>query len=96
MYAVNLLPLRYEKMSCNVAGSPRIEWVFFSTFTEKTIDLSSVNLKKLKVKDLKQILSDWDAQCKGCTEKQDYIKMIEELMPKHDPKAWEKRQKTEL
>lgn len=63
---------------------------------EKTLDLSTINFKKLKVKDLKQILSDWDATCKGCTEKDDFVKMVEELMPKHDPAAWEKRQKAEL
>lgn len=51
----------------------------------KTIDLSKVDLKKLKVKDLKKILSDWDEQCKGCTEKSDFVKRIEELIPVHAP-----------
>lgn len=50
---------------------------------DKKIDLKNVNLKKLKVRDLKKILSDWDTECKGCTEKSEYIKMIEELMPTH-------------
>lgn len=63
---------------------------------DKSLDLSTVNLKKLKVKDLKSILSDWDQQCKGCTEKQDFIKLIEELMPKLAPEAYAKRQKAEL
>lgn len=64
---------------------------------DKQIDLSSVNLKKLKVKDLKKILSDWgeDNACKGCAEKSDFIKVVEELMPKYAPEAAKKR-KTEL
>ena len=31
---------------------------------EKQIDFSTVDLKKLKVKDLKKILSEWDEVCK--------------------------------
>merc|ERR1719444_736237 len=50
---------------------------------EKQIDFKSVNLKKLKVKDLKKILNDWDEICDGCLEKSDFIKRIEELKPKH-------------
>lgn len=46
-----------------------------------------MNLKKMKVKDLKKILSDWDDSCRGCTEKSDYIKRIEELLPKYAPEA---------
>lgn len=49
----------------------------------KVIDLKSVNLKKLKVKDLKKILSDWDEQCEGCVEKTDFVKRIEELKKVH-------------
>ena len=63
---------------------------------DKTLDLTKVNLKKLKVKDLKSILSDWDETCKGCTEKSDFIKLIEELMPKYAPDAHQARQKQEL
>lgn len=61
---------------------------------EKQIDLSKTDLKKLKVKDLKKILSDWDEQCRGCTEKDDYVRLIEELMPKYAPDSHAKR--TEL
>jgi len=50
---------------------------------EKQIDFSTVDLKKLKVKDLKKILSEWDEECDGCLEKGDFIKRIEELKPKH-------------
>jgi len=42
-----------------------------------------VDLKKLKVRDLKKILLDWDEDCDGCLEKTDFIKRIEELIPKY-------------
>lgn len=51
--------------------------------TEKQIDLREVDLKKLKVRDLKKILNDWDEVCDGCLEKTDYIRRIEELKPKY-------------
>ena len=41
-----------------------------------------MDLKKLKVRDLKKILADWDEICDGCLEKSDYIRRIEELKPK--------------
>jgi hypothetical protein len=50
---------------------------------DKSIDLKTVDLKKLKVRDLKKILSGWDEECDGCIEKGDYIKRIEELKPKY-------------
>jgi hypothetical protein len=50
---------------------------------DKQIDFKSVDLKKLKVRDLKKILNDWDEGCDGCLEKGDYIKRIEELKPKY-------------
>ncbi|KAM8930395.1 mesencephalic astrocyte-derived neurotrophic factor [Pelodytes ibericus] len=54
---------------------------------DKQIDLSTVDLKKLKVKELKKILDDWGEICKGCAEKSDYIRKINELMPKYAPNA---------
>ena len=50
---------------------------------EKQIDLNAVDLKKLKVRDLKKILNDWDESCDGCLEKSDFIKRIEELKPQY-------------
>lgn len=66
---------------------------------DKQIDLVSTDLKKLRVSELKKILSAWgeDSACKGCAEKDDFIREIERLMPKYDPEAAKKRQeKTEL
>lgn len=56
---------------------------YYNSFADKQIDLSTVDLKKLKVRDLKKILSDWDESCDGCIEKTDFIKRIEELKPVH-------------
>lgn len=58
---------------------------------EKQIDINTVDLKKLKVRDLKKILSEWDESCEGCIEKTDFIKRIEELKPKYSHSS-----KTEL
>ena len=52
-------------------------------FSDKEIDWKNVNLKKMRVKELKKILSDWDETCDGCLEKTDYIKRIESLKNKH-------------
>ncbi|CAD5219310.1 unnamed protein product [Bursaphelenchus okinawaensis] len=49
---------------------------------DKSIDWKTVDLKKLRVKELKKILENWGETCKGCTEKTEFIKRIEELKPK--------------
>lgn len=58
--------------------------------SEKQIDLTQVDFKKLKVKDLKKILSDWNEEkfCKGCSEKSDFVRAVKELLPKHAPEAY--------
>ncbi len=61
--------------------------LLFFRLLDKQVDLSSVDLKKLKVRDLKKILEDWGESCKGCAEKSDYIRKINELMPKYAPNA---------
>ncbi|XP_052036869.1 mesencephalic astrocyte-derived neurotrophic factor-like [Apodemus sylvaticus] len=53
----------------------------------KQIDLSTVDRKKLRVKELKKIRDDSRETCKGCAEKSDWIQRINELMPKYAPKA---------
>nr|CAG4644357.1 EOG090X0F26 [Lepidurus arcticus] len=50
---------------------------------EKQIDLKTVELKKLKVRDLKKILNDWNEDCDDCIEKGDFIRRIESLKPKY-------------
>ena len=55
----------------------------FQLCLDQEIDWKNVNLKKMRVKQLKKILSDWDETCKGCVEKSDYIKKIEEVKKQH-------------
>lgn len=50
---------------------------------EKELDWKNINLKKMRVKELKKILSDWEETCKGCVEKSDFIKKIESVRSKH-------------
>ncbi|XP_018620382.1 mesencephalic astrocyte-derived neurotrophic factor-like [Scleropages formosus] len=63
-------------------------------YDKEVEDLSPEGLKKLKVKDLKKILDKWGEACKGCVEKSDFVRRIDELLPKHAPGAAERR--TEL
>lgn len=64
-----------------------IQSVFFKyniyLILDKEIDWKTVNLKKMKVKDLKKILDNWGEVCDGCLEKTDYIKRVEELKPSY-------------
>jgi len=50
---------------------------------DKDIDWKTVNLKKLKVRDLKKILSDWGESCNGCLEKSEFIKKVESVKNQH-------------
>merc|ERR1712194_195288 len=50
---------------------------------EKEIDVTKMDLKKSRVKELKNVLQSWGEKCNGCTSKADYVKRIEELMPKY-------------
>lgn len=63
---------------------------------EKQIDYVNANFKKMKVKELKKILTDWDEQCRGCTEKSDYVARVLELLPEYAPEAAAARAKQEL
>lgn len=56
-------------------------------FIEKQMDLVNANFKKMKVKELKKILSIWEEDCKGCTEKSDYVAKVEKLLPQYAPEA---------
>ncbi|XP_038652179.1 mesencephalic astrocyte-derived neurotrophic factor-like [Scyliorhinus canicula] len=58
---------------------------------DKQVDLSTVDLKKLRVKELKKILEEWGESCKGCAEKSDFIRKITDLMPKYAPLAAKSR-----
>lgn len=49
---------------------------------EKQIDINSVDLNKLKVKDLKKILTDWNEPA-DFYEKSEFIKRINEVKDKY-------------
>lgn len=51
---------------------------------KKPIDLKTVDLKKLKVADLKRLLRDRGEQCDGCFEKSEFIKKIEEIKAREE------------
>jgi len=87
-----LLSLVSNYFHGNVMHIRDIMWVC----TEKTYDYSKLDFKKLKVSELKNILSEWGEQCRGCTEKSDYIQLVEELLPKHAPDAAKARSQGEL
>ena len=72
-----------------VIGALRVKKLCVSYITDKKIDFTTVDFKKLKVKDLKKILSDWgeDRACKGCSEKSDFVRVVKELLPKYAPEA---------
>ncbi|VDO79785.1 unnamed protein product [Heligmosomoides polygyrus] len=50
---------------------------------DKPLDWKNIDLKKMRVKELKNILNEWGEVCKGCTEKSEFVKRIEELKPKY-------------
>ena len=52
-------------------------------FPEAPIDVDSLDLNKMKVKELKKILNQWDETCHGCVEKSDFIAHIREVKHKH-------------
>ena len=75
------------KYSC--FNHPLYFLVFCQILAEKQIDLDAVDLKKLRVKELKKVLSDWGEDCKSCIEKTDFVQRIEELKPKYARKKSE-------
>merc|ERR1719437_327082 len=56
-------------------SNPEICTVKFPVKTEK---MEKKDLSKLRVKQLKSILLDRGVECKGCVEKSDYVKRVQE------------------
>lgn len=54
---------------------------------EVQVDISNVDLRTLRVRELRKILSSWNQKCDGCIEKEEFIQRIEELKPKYAPEA---------
>ncbi|KAL7560017.1 hypothetical protein ACA910_013509 [Epithemia clementina (nom. ined.)] len=47
-------------------------------FPVKTDTMEKQDISKLRVKQLKQILSDRGVECRGCVEKEDFVKKVQE------------------
>ncbi|KAI0983227.1 hypothetical protein GJ496_003624 [Pomphorhynchus laevis] len=50
---------------------------------EKEIDWNTVDLKKMRVGELKKILTKWNEVCHACTEKSEFIQKIESVKHKY-------------
>uniref|UniRef100_A0A8D2JI32 Cerebral dopamine neurotrophic factor n=1 Tax=Varanus komodoensis TaxID=61221 RepID=A0A8D2JI32_VARKO len=50
---------------------------------ERQLDLTSVDLSKMRVAELRKILDSWGEVCRACIEKTDFVNLIRELAPKH-------------
>jgi len=50
---------------------------------DQALDWKNINLKKMRVRELKKILTDWDEQCSDCLEKGDFIRYIESIKHKY-------------
>ncbi|XP_053107359.1 cerebral dopamine neurotrophic factor [Hemicordylus capensis] len=50
---------------------------------ERKLDLTSVDLSKMRVAELRKILDSWGEVCRACIEKTDFVNLIKELAPKH-------------
>ena len=57
--------------------------ICFLCIAEKVIDVNAVDLNKLRVKELKKILSTWGEDCRGCAEKYDFVSKIHEVKHRH-------------
>ena len=57
--------------------------IHYFSLPEKQIDLNTVDLKKLRVKELKKILNQWGEDCRGCVEKTEFINKINTVKVKH-------------
>lgn len=53
-------------------------------FAAEKIDLQSVDFSKLRVKQLKSILSEHGVTCDGCIEKDDFVRKARELAEKSE------------
>lgn len=51
---------------------------------KKVIDLKTVDLKKLKVAELRRLLKDRGVVCEGCLEKSEFIRKVEEIKAREE------------
>lgn len=77
-------PLSYSKPVDKVCDDlNKVDDTICKLRYEVEIDIKNVNLKSLRVRELRKILSAWNERCDGCIEKEEFIQRIEELKPKY-------------
>ncbi|KAL4617948.1 cerebral dopamine neurotrophic factor-like, partial [Arapaima gigas] len=59
-------------------------------YEKDMVDFSKESLSKLRVAELKRILSSWGEVCRACFEKTDFVNLIREVAPKHTPQMGQK------
>jgi len=63
--------------------------------TEEKPDYSKMDFSKLSVRELKNILGEWNEKCEGCTEKGDFVALANKVKDKHTKKD-DKAKKADL
>lgn len=51
---------------------------------DKKIDFKNTDLSKLRIRELRKILSGWGESCPGCVEKPDFVERVKLLLPRHE------------
>ncbi|XP_046873697.1 cerebral dopamine neurotrophic factor [Hypomesus transpacificus] len=52
-------------------------------YEQQLWDLSSAGLSRVRVAELRRVLASWGEECRGCLEKHEYIRLIQERAPFH-------------
>ena len=69
-------------MTCNLVHV--CEWKWFVLCAERQLwDLSSAGLNKMRVAELRKVLSSWGEECRGCLEKHELVSLIQQRAPLH-------------
>jgi len=55
----------------------------------RQVELSKINLDKMRVKDLRRLMDEQGLTCKGCTEKSEFVAKIKEFVAKNPGKKQE-------
>jgi len=50
-------------------------------------DYVQLDFDKMKIKQMKDLLSSWGEKCDGCAERSDFMRIIKKALPKRSPKA---------
>ncbi|KAL2103021.1 hypothetical protein ACEWY4_002189 [Coilia grayii] len=56
-------------------------------YDKPVLDWSREALSKMRVLELKRLLSSWGEECRACLEKGEFIDLVQQVAPKHSPHA---------